>query len=85
MCRDVVAEVLQRHAGRGIERRTAVGTLRGETRWCYSEWREHLADRPDLYAAAMEIFDLYGDSGCREALEQGWSFPAQLDGDSEPV
>jgi len=79
MCRDFVAEVFDRHAGRGTERRTALGMIRGETRWCYREWRDHLADHPDLHMTGLEIFDLYPESGCREALEQGWTFPARLE------
>ncbi len=87
MCRDLVAEILGRHAGRDSDRRAQIGMVRAEGKWCFREWRDRLLDRPDHYAIAMEIFELYPESGCAEALASGWVYrggsPVDLEGDAE--
>ncbi|HUH02758.1 MAG TPA: pentapeptide repeat-containing protein [Kofleriaceae bacterium] len=75
-CREIVAEVLRRHAGNDIETSKLLGAVLVMPSWCYAEWKRYLADSEagEHLQVALEAFGRYPASGSARALEEGWDW-----------
>ncbi|MCC6999318.1 MAG: pentapeptide repeat-containing protein [Deltaproteobacteria bacterium] len=69
-CREMVAEVLSRHAGESFELNALVGAVAVNGRWCYDEWAHFLASRPDVVQRALDAFTDHPRSGFAESLRR---------------
>jgi uncharacterized protein YjbI with pentapeptide repeats len=71
--REIVAEVLRREVGADFELLQMVGAVIAAPDWCYAQWKAWLDLNPSRLRCALAIFALYPESGCREALLEGYS------------
>ncbi len=67
--RDLVVEVLRRHAGDDPELQRWVGLVALRRAWCYDEFADALAAHPELRALALDAFRSLPHAGLAEALE----------------
>jgi uncharacterized protein YjbI with pentapeptide repeats len=77
--RDIVVEVLKRHAGGDPELLRWVGLVAVKREWCYDDWVRELARSPRHKALALEAFAPFPAAGFAEALsgDAPGSAPAQ--------
>lgn len=75
LCRDIVAEILQREAENDFEDSRLVGVVATSAKWCYRDWKAWLDFHPALRERAIAALAKYPDSGCREALLEGYAGP----------
>lgn len=73
LCRDIVAEILLREVEDDFERARLVGVVAISPTWCFKDWKAWLAFHPGLQADALRVFEKYPDSGCAEALREGYA------------
>jgi hypothetical protein len=71
-CREIVAEILLREAEGDLLRIMECAAIVTERTRCYSHWKDYVSTHPDAQAFAFKVFDMYPDSGCREALRDGY-------------
>lgn len=75
LCRDLVAEILLREVDDDFERARLVGIVATNPKWCFREWKAWLDFHPAIRDQALAIFAKYPESGCREALLEGYAGP----------
>jgi hypothetical protein len=80
LSREVVAEVLRRQIEDDFGLHQLVGAVVEARHWCYRDWKTWLEANPSRLAAALAIFDKYPESGCREALIEGYTGAGPRDG-----
>ncbi len=73
---EIVAEVLRQNAPMDIEVAKFIGSITVMRKWCYAEWKEHLAtpDREQYFEIARGILKAYPPSLAGRALEEGWDW-----------
>jgi uncharacterized protein YjbI with pentapeptide repeats len=69
---EIVSELLLREAGNDFERVMQCAAIVADRARCYPEWRTYLEAHPDAKQFAFAVFDRYPESGCAEALREGW-------------
>lgn len=72
LCREIVVEALEREIHERFEIAKIVGAARNLSVWCYPEWKDFLNKNQEVREVAYEIFQKYSQSGCLEALQDGW-------------
>ena len=75
LCREIVAEIIKREAPAEPELVNMVGAIIMNRKWCYPEWKQFLEEQPKYRELAFAIFNRYPDSGCAQALQDGWRPP----------
>jgi hypothetical protein len=75
-CREIIVEILRRHVPREIEQLQLIGAVMLMRHWCYAEWKAYLTtpDMETYFNQALEIFNLYPQSGTFQALQEGWDW-----------
>ena len=75
LSRQIVAEILRREVENDFLKSQLVGAVELAPQWCYHEWKAWLDFNPSFREVALEIFAKYPDSGCHDALLEGYRDP----------
>lgn len=75
-CREIIVEILRRHIDKEIEQTKLVGAALLMRYWCYADWKKYLTtpDMKSYYALALDILEMYPESGAYKALQEGWDW-----------